>query len=486
MHGKLAAVLLVAILTAPLQGMTEPLAGDREKPLAVAVVDTVLVADDSSAEAALDSAITTSPDNPRLLAQRGFLKLRKGSPDQALDDFRRALESAALTAEERRTISLAVADILARKGEYRQGAATLAPYDRADDPVASGKYRAHLLAAGEELPRTAASSTSLERDRVTSQELASMAYDMVRLGRDAQALALFDHAETLAPLSTAQAADAAYAACRALRNDAAVAYLQKAVDRWHASPPQDRPFGEKELFGLRRLSDDIQRHWGARGGMMTVLDEGFSQGSLEVYYQPEGIGYRNGAQFQFFASVYQTLFTGIDETSSDTAQASLGMRWKPFSAYNLVLSGERLFKLGSSAVDDTLLRLGFSDDMGTDLNPVDRYWPYGTIFAEAAQFVEHDRTVLTAEGRLGISSRPAQRFPTLVTTPFLSATAQHDSAEDQEDTTAAGAGVATRYWFRETSYRAPASWVELSLQHRFRLSGDDRSEGTFLQFLFSL
>ncbi|MNN34399.1 hypothetical protein D3C81_1482050 [compost metagenome] len=48
-----------------------------------------------------------------------------------------------------------------------------------------------------------------------------------------------------------------------------------------------------------------------------------------------------------------------------------------------------------------------------------------------------------------------------------------------------GPGVNMRYWFREDHYKAPQSYVDFSLQYRFKLSGDDRAEGVVLRTTFS-
>jgi len=43
----------------------------------------------------------------------------------------------------------------------------------------------------------------------------------------------------------------------------------------------------------------------------------------------------------------------------------------------------------------------------------------------------------------------------------------------------AGLGLIARYWFNQDRYRAPSSFVELSLQYRARIAGDARAKGLF-------
>ncbi|MEO6292638.1 MAG: hypothetical protein ABIO88_08455, partial [Burkholderiaceae bacterium] len=42
-------------------------------------------------------------------------------------------------------------------------------------------------------------------------------------------------------------------------------------------------------------------------------------------------------------------------------------------------------------------------------------------------------------------------------------------------------GVSLRYWFNEDRYNAPRSYMDLSLQYRGRISGDDRAKGVFVR-----
>ncbi|MDP1998694.1 MAG: hypothetical protein Q8K22_03765 [Rhodoferax sp.] len=43
-----------------------------------------------------------------------------------------------------------------------------------------------------------------------------------------------------------------------------------------------------------------------------------------------------------------------------------------------------------------------------------------------------------------------------------------------------GPGLNFRYWFNDDFYTAPRSFVDLSLQYRFKLQGDERAQGFFM------
>jgi hypothetical protein len=48
-----------------------------------------------------------------------------------------------------------------------------------------------------------------------------------------------------------------------------------------------------------------------------------------------------------------------------------------------------------------------------------------------------------------------------------------------------GVGVGVRYWFRESKYKAPQSYVDFSVQYRAKVVGDDSAEGVFARMTYS-
>ncbi|MPN60932.1 hypothetical protein SDC9_208665 [bioreactor metagenome] len=55
------------------------------------------------------------------------------------------------------------------------------------------------------------------------------------------------------------------------------------------------------------------------------------------------------------------------------------------------------------------------------------------------------------------------------------------TASGKQSSVGAGVGVSMRFWFREDRDHAPRSYLDLSLQYRARLAGDDRGKGVFLR-----
>ncbi|KMY65282.1 hypothetical protein AAU61_23075, partial [Desulfocarbo indianensis] len=69
--------------------------------------------------------------------------------------------------------------------------------------------------------------------------------------------------------------------------------------------------------------------------------------------------------------------------------------------------------------------------------------------------------------------------------PYVVVGADYDSNVNSSVPIGAGVGVSTRYVFRENKYDAPRSYVDVSLQYRFKLAGDDRARGVFFNAIYS-
>lgn len=469
---------------------------DHPQLLALLAQVQTLRHEDDAAARTLDQALAIEPGNARLLAQRGFLRLGHEDHGGASADFRSALETGQLAAEEIRNVALALADILANDGHYDEAAQVLSPLAAGDLQI-TAKWQADLIHGG----AVPAEDTLIDSPEVT-YALVSMAYKALQAADDGRALELFLMAERHGGLSATQYGDAGYAARRSFRNQDANRLFIAAIDATQSKPPEQQSFGPRELFGLRRAVDDLNRYWGlvvstsvspgGQTGPQTIELPGFARGGVtqgdvtqvgvEAYVQPPGIGYRDGRQLQFFIRSFQT----IDDESGGahggkTNQGSLGVRWKPMRDYNFVLTAERLIGIGALANDDWLLRAGFSLDNGVDIQPPLDHWPYRTLFAEATYFIDQARSVDSLEARWGHSFRLP--LPVILTfTPHLVFGADWDTAAVEEVAAGAGIGGSVRWWFRETPYRAPASYVDFTLQYRVGLVDKaNRQDGAFVR-----
>ena len=410
---------------------------------------------DGQFEAALtvaDGFLATPPREPELLALRSQLLSRLNRPREALADADAAL------ADRRLSVVSEIDLLLAHHPE---------------------RARPRFTAA-------------LHRGELQNHAPAELGYLAVRVGDDETALQAFERARTQGALPDAAWQDAGYAAGRLGRSDVAVDYFSRAID---AAQDGRLSLTPQRLFETRREVADRSRRWGAiaslgyrgvapgRGGAGQPATIGDSvQLGAELYWRP--FGYGDGRYVELYGGGFQTLWAKGDAPSGrSTLQALAGVRAKPLQHANLVLSFERRLKVGRHAVDDWLLRAGYSYTHGTDLRVDVPHWTTAQLYAEAGRFFSQRLSYATAEAQLGRSLRLDALNPRLVLFPHLVLGADYNSrlARGQRDAFGAGVGLGVRYWFNETRYSAPRSYLDLSLQYRARLGGDERGKGVFLR-----
>jgi bacteriophage N4 adsorption protein A len=362
------------------------------------------------------------------LAQRGYLALKLRNRDAAEADFAAAMKAGDLSAEARANVASELAYLaLARK----------------DDAAAERWFRVALEGRG-----TGASRASLY-------------------------------------------ADAGYTAMRRADNDTAVQLLSRAVDEWHAAPPARKPFDEQSLYGLRRSVDSLSRMFGATfsvghgsvasGSTLAPGALGVLQAGAEVFFRPPGIGYRDGRIFEVYANGFQAVDAEEREfpTGSQSRVGGVGLRYKPLRDHNLVLALEYRAAIGEQAgEDDWLLRAGWSASRGTDWEPVRASWFTWQAYTETVYFTRAERWVQPFEARVGYSWKLSPS-PATVVTPFAGIGGEFDEAQSEKWAAGIGPGIAVRHWFRDSRHRAYASYIDLSLQYRFRVTEAQRGEGWF-------
>lgn len=478
------------------------------------------------AERIATAALVDHRGDGEILAQRGYIRVTLRRPAAAADDFSTALRARRSLVQDTRALRLALADAALAAQLPKRALDALQGLRSERSYAVAARSGFALLALGRREEalnafRTAArhDATPQERATATSAEIGllvdldrkdearrrfaeaqavlapladlDMAYLASRVGDDRTANEHFARAQAAGGLKDRGYVDAAYVAKRLYENDRAAELLRAAIDE-AASGRLD--LAPQFLFGLRREVGELERSWGAYAsvlygavgvapGLPTVpTPSGGSvlQAGTEIYWRPPGIGYRNGALFEVFGRVFETLADETDgPTGASTAQGSVGARWKPFGSINLVLEASRLFPIGEYARTDGLLRVAYSDGRGTDLRvDVPEWWAW-QVYGEVGYYVEEKQTVGTFEARAGRSYRLDGISDRAVLTPFVSIGGAYDSALATPETLGAGAGVNLRYWFRESPYTAPMSFIDMTVQYRGRLAGDERAEGVF-------
>ncbi len=482
----------------------------------------------AEAEAAATKAIKDGIASAEIYAQRGFARARLDNPRGAMSDWETAL-ARGLPAEQARNARLALADA-ALKTKDPQRALRALPRSSNDYEFAIRRaYAFQSLGRKEEALREFRSAgrlaaTAVQRDGAIQAEIntllelerkpearalfdaalargqlrtireADVAYIAVAVGNDRTALQLFDDAKARGALPPRATIDAGYTAMRQFENPKAIAYLKEGIDAKAAGLIN---IDEQKLFETRRTVADLSRVWGINSSIsygkvgsapnpfLTINTPGSSYTSqlgTEFYYRPEEFGNRNGALFEVFGRLFETLYSEAGgPTGWPSTQGMVGARWKPFSDHNLVLEVDKLINIGGSARDDTLLRAAYSYSVGTDLRAIDTHWPTWYIYTEVDKFLQKSQLVGVFEGRFGHSFRLDPISPNLVFFPHAVIAANYDDSYAVRDAYSAGLGASIRYWFGETKYVAPPSYWELTLQYRFRVGGDSRAEGIFAQ-----
>lgn len=458
---------------------TEPLAGEAYT-LADQAYQAIALHDDVTAEQLVNKAREIRPDSYQLAMLLLDIQIRRGEWGAAqtfADTLLKELPKDAL--------------LLANSGFIAQSrnrhAAARGYFDAAlKSPGLNDDQRLNVRAALASLPPDNAAAPSAPVVS-NSQSLLDDAYRALREHDDARALAAFQTAFSMHPGTPAQYADAAYAAKRLGRNAQVIELLQLALDRNDALPADQRPFDAQRMFGYRREIQQINRSFGAvvslgyQNNTLTAASQmNTLQGTVEAYWQPNDfIGNRDGHLFQLFAGGVETLYDAQanGRVGGATAQGTVGARYKPIADIGMMLTAEQRFALGNASSSDTLLRVAYSNESGTDLNVRDLDWRSWQFYTEAAYFVRARRSIESFEGSYGQAYHLAEVSDRYVIYPHAVLAAEYDSAANIKGALSAGPGVKLRYWFREDRYNAPASWLDLTLQYRFEITQTNRARG---------
>jgi hypothetical protein len=268
-----------------------------------------------------------------------------------------------------------------------------------------------------------------------------------------------------------------------------VAYFKRAIDAVNGLQLKMEP---QMLYDTRRSVADLERRWGVlaslgmrnAGGVVPGVGvvggptgSRTTQAGAEVYYRPWG--WRNGEFVEFFARGFMTLDNEAGGfTGGDSFSGALGARWKPFSSQNLMLSFSRVF--GPEVNGDWLAQVGYSWDYGNDLRVDAASWWTHRFYGEVGHYLQEGNTYGLGYVHLGRQYLVGNSGRTTLY-PHLFAGIEYNSADLVERTSAgAGPGVSLRHWFREDTYAAPRSYWDVTAQYRFRISGDDRLKGLYL------
>ncbi|OAD84976.1 hypothetical protein ATN89_06310 [Comamonas thiooxydans] len=401
----------------------------------------------------VDQTLQLQPDAVEVLALRSRLRHEQGMTEAANADARTALQMGGLS------LSSEV-DLLLQLGQRDEAAARFAQ---------------------------AVSEPELQQSADPN-----LAYLAVRVGDDRSALSIFNRARDQSRLPDTALRDGAYAASRLAENEQSIDYFKQAIAAAHegrlAMTPQqqyetrrevadrDRSWGINTLLGYRGIA------LGAAGAQPGLYGD-VAQLVSEVYWRPQKFG--DGRFWELYGGAAQTVYSRHDvPTGGETTQGAVGVRAKPLSDHNLILAAERRVRIGSLSSNDWLLRMGYSGGMGTDLRVDVPSWNTFNMYAEVGRFIHRKQNYATFEAQAGRSFRMGGSDSRLVLFPHAVLGADYNSertASGKQSSVGAGVGVSMRFWFREDRDHAPRSYLDLSLQYRARLAGDERGKGVFLR-----
>jgi tetratricopeptide (TPR) repeat protein len=274
----------------------------------------------------------------------------------------------------------------------------------------------------------------------------------------------------------------------ALHQDLGYTYLglgenEKAIDqfKWSLDNQQLYPSETQEerdattrtVEGLRRTINAVEPHWTAYGYTNLCLSGHYcdrqtrtlqslisaNQGGLELDYQPPDIGFVDGRILQGYARTYFSYDPGTISPQGKSFQGGVGLHYKPLRDYNLVLSGERLIKFGSNAVNNWEGRVSFSTSTGYEIDPVDSRSFYSLLYVDFAGTAQSPHQILTyADGRGGMNFNLGDRA---VISPFVYGIFRGNYGIGANTSAETGLGVSLRGFFYEDKYHAPRDVVEL-------------------------
>jgi adsorption protein A len=333
------------------------------------------------------------------------------------------------------------------------------------------------------------------RPDVTPAMRLDLAYLASRVGDNRSARENFNQADAAGALPPTSLLDAGYAAMKSRQDDEAVAYFKRAIDANNALQLKMEP---QMLYDTRRTVSEVARRWGVLASL-TVRNAGgvaptfgavggggpsgqrVTQVGAEAYWRPWG--YRNGQFVELFARGFETLHSeagGLE--GGDSFQGALGVRWKPLSGQNAVLSLSRVF--GPNVTSEWLGQAAWSYDAGGDLRVDVPSWWTTRIAAEVGRYFSTERNYGLASLMFGRSYLVGGSGRTVVY-PHGVIAYEYSSADNPKSGAGIGPGVSVRHWFREDAYHAPQSYFDLTLQYRARISGDDRLQGLYFNTLLS-
>ncbi|HZZ09704.1 MAG TPA: bacteriophage N4 adsorption protein A [Paraburkholderia sp.] len=366
-----------------------------------------------------------------------------------------------------------------------------------------------LSAAGDERAATREAQKMMDAGMLDAVPDMTAAYLAQRAGNSQVAYQRFSMADKAGALPASADADAGYAAVKAHRNREAAQYFERAIDASSklsddasttstATVAPSAIGTPEQLNPMRSAHAEATRDWGFNASLNyrgAGMQPGYAssptpgtsnnwQTGVEAYWRPFGsLGDR---MFEVYARGYESFGVKNGGASGiDTLQASVGARAKPFSQIDAIVAFERIIPVGSKVNPDWLARLAYSGGVGIERRVDVPSWWTAQVYAETGAYLNAGSVYATGNVQLGRTFRMDRYSPKWTVFPYAVIGADYDSSIDHSLPLGAGVGISTRYWMRDSQYDAPRSYVDLSVQYRLKISGDDRARGVFFGAIYS-
>jgi hypothetical protein len=326
----------------------------------------------------------------------------------------------------------------------------------------------------------------------------SAAYIAQRAGENGVAYQRFKQADQVGELPSRANADAAYAAAHAHQNKDAAMYFERAIDAGITPAEGDTAATPQQLLDMRSAHANVTRDWGfnvSANYRSAGLQPGFAstpspgiannwQAGVEAYWRP--FGSLDDRMFEVYTRGYESF--GVRDggpSGASTLENVVGARVKPFASSNTIFAIEHIFPIGSHVNNDWLARIAYSGGVGTERRIDKPSWWTAQMYAEGGCYLNAATCYATTNIEGGRTFRIDSISPKLTVFPYAVIGADYDSSIDHSIPAGAGVGVSARYWMRDSAYDTPRSYVDLSVQYRWHITGDDRSRGVFFGAIYS-
>ena len=326
----------------------------------------------------------------------------------------------------------------------------------------------------------------------------SAAYIAQRAGENGVAYRRFNEADQAGELPPRANADAAYTAAHAHQNKDAAMYFERAIDAGITPANGDTAATPQQLLDMRSAHANVTRDWGfnvSTNYRSAGLQPGFAstpspgiannwQAGVEAYWRP--FGSLDDRMFEVYTRGYESF--GVRDggpSGASTLENVVGARVKPFASVNTIFAIEHIFPIGSHVNNDWLARIAYSGSVGTERRIDKPSWWTAQMYAEGGCYLNAATCYATTNIEGGHTFRIDSISPKLTVFPYAVIGADYDSSIDHSIPAGAGVGVSARYWMRDSRYDEPRSYVDLSVQYRWHITGDDRSRGVFFGAIYS-